>query len=413
MSMGVSLESLECGKGIDMEFYRLCGGTLFTLIVDAAIQKPTNGELFAGADNLITDENLLTDLLRIAMPSLPKVSRDDVQNFKQCKVKQSTNLRMVNCEIGKALQVRMQSQYSACHQEMASFISKYLDTPQRKEQKLVRALMELISQDQSISIEQSFFVHPAGTILTKNDINEMVVINVPSFLLGVLLFTLSEIVDNTVGRETYNEWCPASGSNRTRRYYQGHMGENITREISFEYKLEDNTDISPVQALTDDSVFTEDSKKRPLPPANTPEEIAETERRYVDELLKVYREKTNKPDLTLDGLDAYEKLRSHFSRQRGYFYDAELLRRGTRDIYCENGDEYFDIFLKEIYDGVIEIYEHDYPSGYDRLTDVLTAASQTTTQKSIISRETLWVGNPEKKGACHMLVNKQKLDGWV
>lgn len=49
----------------DMDYFRLCGGTLFTLIVDAALQKPTNGELFTGAENLITDENLLTSLLRI------------------------------------------------------------------------------------------------------------------------------------------------------------------------------------------------------------------------------------------------------------------------------------------------------------------------------------------------------------
>ena len=67
-----------------MDCFRLCGGTLFTLIVDAALSKPTKGELYAGAENLINDENMLTSLLRIAMPTLPAVSRDDAQNFKQC-----------------------------------------------------------------------------------------------------------------------------------------------------------------------------------------------------------------------------------------------------------------------------------------------------------------------------------------
>ena len=396
-----------------MGYFRLCGGTLFTLIIEASLPKPSNSEIYSGTENYITDEILLTDLLRIAMPSLPALVSNDALRFKQCVGKTSRKLKTAKGEIGVALTKRLDSEYSACYQAMTTFISKFLDQPQGKDQKLVRALLELIEQDQSIAPTQAFRVSPWGKAISKSDMAEMVVINIPSFLLGVLHFSLTEILDNSVGQETYNTWCPKSSTEHERRYYQGHMGEKITRKISFNYTLDDDTNISPVQALTDDSVFTEDSKKRPLPPANTPEEIAETERRYVDELLKVYREKTNKPDLTLDGLDAYEKLKSHFSRQRGYFYDAELLRRGTRDIYCENGDEYFDIFLKEIYDGVIEIYEHDYPSGYDRLTDVLTAASQTTTQKSIISRETLWVGNPEKKGACHMLVNKQKLDGWV
>lgn len=115
-----------------MDYYRLCGGTLFTLVVDAAQQKPTNGELYAGADNLITDENLLTNLLHIALPSLNDVSRDDAQNFKQCKVGQSRNLKMVKCEIGIALQNRMKSEYAACHREMTAFVSKFLDTSQKR-----------------------------------------------------------------------------------------------------------------------------------------------------------------------------------------------------------------------------------------------------------------------------------------
>ncbi|WP_205582209.1 ABC-three component system protein [uncultured Ruminococcus sp.] len=396
-----------------MDYYRLCGGTLFTLVVDAAQQKPTNGELYAGADNLITDENLLTNLLHIALPSLNDVSRDDAQNFKQCKVGQSRNLKMVKCEIGIALQNRMKSEYAACHREMTAFVSKFLDTSQKKDQKLVRALLELIEQDQNIISTQSFCVYPDGKTVSKADLSEMVIINIPAFLLGVLLFTLTEITDNCVGRDTYDAWCPSSGSNRTRRYYQGHMGEKITQKISFEYQLDENTGISPVQAPTDDTRFTEDSKKHPLPSAETPDEIDESERRYVDALLKVYQEKTSIPDLTLDDLNAHTKLKSHFIRQRGYYYDAELLRRGTRDIYCENADEYFNIFLEEVYGGVIEVYDQDYPSGYARLGAVLTAASHTTTQKSIISKETLWVGNFEKMGACHMLVNKQKLDGWI
>ena len=68
-----------------MNYFRLCGGTFFTLIVNSALQKPTNGKLYTGTENLITDENILTSLLRIAMPSLQDVSSDDAHNFKRCK----------------------------------------------------------------------------------------------------------------------------------------------------------------------------------------------------------------------------------------------------------------------------------------------------------------------------------------
>lgn len=372
-----------------MGYFRLCGGTLFTLIIEASLPKPSNSEIYSGAENCITEEILLTDLLRIAMPTLPTLESNDALRFKQCVGKISRKLKTAKGEIGIVLTNRLDSDYRACYQAMTAFILKYLDQPQGKDQKLVRALLELIEQDQSIDPAQTFRACPWGKSISKSDMTKMVVINIPSFLLGILHFSLTEIADNSVGQDTYNTWCPESSTKHERRYYQGHMGEKIIRKISFDFKLADNTDISPVQTLIDDRIFTEDSKKRPLPPAKTPEEIAECERRYVDELLKVYREKTNKPDLTIDGLDAYDKLRSHFSRQRGYYYDAELLRRGTRDIYCENADEYFNIFLEEVYGGIIETYDQDYPSGYDRLAKVLTAASQTTTQKSIISRETL------------------------
>ena len=51
----------------DMNYFRLCGGTFFTLIVNAALQKPTNGELYTGAENVINDENLLTSLLQLLL----------------------------------------------------------------------------------------------------------------------------------------------------------------------------------------------------------------------------------------------------------------------------------------------------------------------------------------------------------
>lgn len=395
----------------DMNYFRLCGGTFFTLIVNAALQKPTNGELYTGAENVINDENLLTSLLRIAIPSLPELSSDDALHFKQCKNKASRNLRTVKGEIGKALTDRMNSDLSTCVREMATFISKFLDTPQKKEQKLVMALLELIEQDQGISVEQLFRVCPDGNTISKRDMSEMIIVNIPSFLLGVLLYTLTEIKDNTIGQDTYNAWCPKVDVDHNRRYYQGHMGEAFNRTLIFDNSFELATDQVKESPIAEP--LAGESKKQPLPKVPVPENIVETERRYVNALLDVYRERTGESDLTLDSLSSHPKLIDHLKRQRDDYYDAEMLRRGTRDIYSDDGEEYFNIFLDEVLTGVIDTYEADYSSGYARLRAVLTVAAQTTTEKCVISRETLWVGNHEKKGACHILVNRQKLSGWV
>lgn len=344
------------------------------------------------------------------MPSLPDVSRDDAQNFKQCKVMQSRNLRMVNCEIGNALRDRMKSDYRTCFQEMSAYISKFIDIPQGKDKKLVKALLELIEQDQGILPEQPFHVCPNGNALTKREMTDILVINISAFLLGVLLFTLTEITDNRIGQDTYAAWCPSSGTKRTRRHYQGHMGEAFNRTLSFDNSFEQAT---PAKESPVAETLTGESKKHPLPKVPAPENVGETERRYVNALLDVYREKTGEPDLTFDNLPSYPDLNNHLKRQRDDYYDAEMLRRGTRDFYSEDGEEYFSIFLEEIYSGVIDTFEQDYNTGYARLGAVLTVAAQTSTEQCYITQDTRWIGNHQKKGACHILVNRQKLSGWV
>ena len=43
----------------------------------------------------------------------------------------------------------------------------------------------------------------------------------------------------------------------------------------------------------------------------------------------------------------------------------------------------------------------------------MSQASATRVDKCWLSRDTDWVGNPQKKSVCHFLVKEGKLDGWV
>ena len=167
------------------------------------------------------------------------------------------------------------------------------------------------------------------------------------------------------------------------------------------------------QHNTSNSVDSEERKKHPLPPPAIPSSIAVDERRYITALLEVYAEQTGDTDFAVETLDKYPKLKKHFQRQRADYFAAETVRRGTRDIYDDKKEEYFSIFLKEIHDGIIEVYEDEYETGYKRLVAVLTAASDAGVAQCWISRDTVWIGNSQKKGACHILVNRQELDGWV
>ncbi|MCC8066953.1 MAG: hypothetical protein LIO94_07615, partial [Clostridiales bacterium] len=90
----------------------------------------------------------------------------------------------------------------------------------------------------------------------------------------------------------------------------------------------------------------------------------------------------------------------------------EAVRRGTRDIYNNREDQC--IYLRdEIYEGVKEVWEEQYKDGKTRLRKVMSQACNTNVDGCWLTKETAWIGNPQRKGVCHFLVNEDRLNGWV
>lgn len=104
----------------------------------------------------------------------------------------------------------------------------------------------------------------------------------------------------------------------------------------------------------------------------------------------------------------------NFIRQRTDYFAAEAVRRGTRDVYGDSEEEYFQILLDEIYNGIIDVYKSaKYKTGFERLEAVLIEAKGTPVDQCRLSRDTVWIGNSQKKGVCHILINENVLKGWV
>lgn len=152
----------------------------------------------------------------------------------------------------------------------------------------------------------------------------------------------------------------------------------------------------------------EDYKRHPLREIPTPPEVIEEERKYADALMAVYGQAEGIPNFDESMLAGFPKHQQHFSDQRGYYFVAEAVRRGTRDIYSDESQ--FDVLKNETYEGVKEVWEEEYKSGYARLRKVMSQASATRVDKCWLSRDTDWVGNPQKKGVCHFLVKVLILD---
>ena len=134
------------------------------------------------------------------------------------------------------------------------------------------------------------------------------------------------------------------------------------------------------------------------------------EMKYITALLKAYSDELKVQIDTVEALKAYSKFFSHFGRQRKDYYSAETIRRFVRDTLTDG--KQFDVLKTEIYDGIIDIHEQDYESGYKRLVADLAQAVQVNTSKSLLDSKLNCVGNSVRKGVCHMLVNDDKIR-WV
>lgn len=237
-----------------MECYRLCGGTFFTLITQAAYHKPTNSAIYTGEENVITEPKMLRDLFLIAIPSLNTLTKDDALNFKSCKTKTSRNLQTSNGMAGKKLQDRIKQDYNDCIIKMHAFKQKYIE----RTEWLIYALLELLDIDKTINDAQPFYISSDKTI-TKKALLKLEEINSSQFLLSIFIFVLTEIEDNTVGKRTYSEWCPASNIEHSRHGYQANIGDELKRNLIIDNELP-NSESQVADTEFDTNNTTEDNR---------------------------------------------------------------------------------------------------------------------------------------------------------
>jgi hypothetical protein len=139
----------------------------------------------------------------------------------------------------------------------------------------------------------------------------------------------------------------------------------------------------------------------------TPEELP-----YVNALCDVYAEKLGKAigDIMPDMIPSLSKnIQRHYSSQRKAYYQAEYVKHVARETFAD-GDRQFVALKEDAYTGIEDTYfDEDYATGYDRLKAVLDRITTITLTKSALMNVVGLIGNLEKKGICHILVNDERI----
>ena len=147
-----------------------------------------------------------------------------------------------------------------------------------------------------------------------------------------------------------------------------------------------------------------------LPPISkdvkVPEQIQEMESRYITQLFEAYSDNTKQTLATADHLESHEEIKGHFSRSRESFYSAESLRNFARDNVLPGT---FESLQDEVFNGVIDICEHDHTDGFARLKSTTNKATELPLTNNPL-HSTISINH--RKGICHQLSNDDKLT-WV
>lgn len=271
----------------------LCGGTFFTLLLQAKKQSVAAAERIRGESNAFTEPKVLLGLIKVINPDYKEPTRGDTfgtitSQFKCCKkLKFSGYLPFTDDAIIKDFDNRIQNNYHELLKTMREFTDCFIDTSTigRKDVQLVKALLELIKLDKSIKAEDKFYTLQNGCPETKAELVKglpnlcELCIYLPALILGIWHFIVVNREDNTIGQATYNSWHNVPLNKRGKRKYIGTIGSNVkcTIElISADEVTEESGDIpaTPLNNAPQIHNFANDSESMKDTNGNIPAKVA-------------------------------------------------------------------------------------------------------------------------------------------
>ena len=238
------------------EYPRLCGGTFFTLVLQALRQRMKAREHYSGDSDGLSDPEVLVGLIKVINPDYTDPGKENLKgtanNYKACKISNSTYLPFDDEQVISAFDSKVKTAYQSVLNRMVGFVNDFLDMSEtvHKDVNLIRAIVDLVQQDQTIKAGDEFFIGQNGEKKKKATLGDLKEVCLPSFLLGVWHFIVVNRKDNGIGKATYDVWCPSAGGGH--RKYVAHMGEGILESLTISYAdivEEAETDAEPVETV--------------------------------------------------------------------------------------------------------------------------------------------------------------------
>lgn len=237
----------------NIEYPRLCGGTFMTLVIQALLQRKKAREHYKGESDKLNDPDVLVGLITVINPDYEDpgkaVLKTKANDYKSCKLSKGQYLPFGDKLAIEVFDQRVRDNYLAARNGMCIFVDSFIETGTKlqKDVRLVKALIDLIEQDESIDDSVEFMVGENGDAVRKDQLRNLKRVCLPSFLLGIWHFIVINRKNNKVGQLTYDTWCPENGGGT--REYEGTMGDGISIEFDvYTLEPEDETEDTEQEA---------------------------------------------------------------------------------------------------------------------------------------------------------------------
>jgi hypothetical protein len=197
-----------------IDFPRLCGGTFFTLLLEARGQRTAKRDNAFGSTDGLSQPELLIELVKIIKPAFnPPLKnstlKKNVGGYRRCEDNGGSYFAAVfESDTDKnAFQERFENDYENVLGAMTILVLRFLDNS--KSEWLVKALIETIKNDSTIAAGQKLYIE--GQEIKTSELDSINKVSLPSFLLGIWHYIVMSIDDNTVGKDTFAAWHKKKG----------------------------------------------------------------------------------------------------------------------------------------------------------------------------------------------------------
>lgn len=246
----------------------LCGGVFFFLLIQATLPGEKARDHKAGKKDSHAAPILMQDLIYTFTGSRNYGAAKDTSQYRECEIEGSINVPFNDIAVSTAFDSAVKSKSPDPLKRMSEFVNWHLNMEMKDW--LVKALLEIIENDDTIPEDETFYIKAKGTPISKHEMRMTTEFSFQPFLLGVLHFILVKRREqNRFGKDTLE----ALGTKKPRkeRRYTGTAGESLAQPITV--TLYDVTVISqqdstleenPLSKIQSDSRTITDSMGRTL-----------------------------------------------------------------------------------------------------------------------------------------------------